>query len=158
MIRIGQGYDIHRFIAGRPLVLGGYELKDAPRGLLGHSDADALVHAVIDAILGALALGDIGKWFPDTDEEWRGASGKKLMDHVLLALQTSGWRIVNVDSTVITQAPKLSPHIFEIRSSLAGLLKINVENVSVKAKTKERLDAVGAGEALEAQAVVLMER
>ena len=157
MIRIGQGYDIHRFTAGRPLILGGYEVQEALRGLLGHSDADALVHAVIDAILGAMAVGDIGKWFPDTDEQWRGASGKQLMETIRLALHINGWHIVNVDSTVITQEPKLAPHIFEIRKSLASLLNVKIECVSVKAKTKEGLDAVGAGEALEAQAVVLLE-
>jgi len=158
MIRIGQGYDIHRFAAGRPLILGGYELMEAPQGLQGHSDADALVHAVIDAILGALAIGDIGNWFPDTDEQWRGASGKQLLDAVLTAVRINGWQIVNVDSTVITQAPKLAPHILAIRDSLSKLLEIDVSHVSVKAKTKEGLDAVGAGEALEVHAVVLMEK
>ena len=158
MIRIGQGYDIHRFAAGRPLILGGYELTDAPRGLQGHSDADALVHAVIDAILGALAIGDIGNWFPDTDEQWRGASGKQLLDAVLAAVRSNGWQIVNVDSTVITQSPKLAPRILAIRDSLSKLLEVDISRVSVKAKTKEGLDAVGAGEALEAHAVVLMEK
>ena len=158
MIRIGQGYDIHRFTTGRPLILGGYEVTEATQGLLGHSDADALVHAVIDAILGALAMGDIGKWFPDTDEQWRGASGKQLLDAVLTAIRISGWRIVNVDSTVITQAPKLAPHIWAIRDSLSKLLDIDIGCISVKAKTKEGLDAVGAGEALEVQAVVLLEK
>ena len=157
MIRIGQGYDIHRFTTGRPLILGGYEVKEAAKGLHGHSDADALVHAVIDAILGALALGDIGNWFPDTDDQWRGASGKQLLDAVLTAIRISGWRIVNVDSTVVTQSPKLAPHIWAIRDSLSKLLDVDISLVSVKAKTKEGLDAVGAGEALEAQAVVLLE-
>lgn len=158
MIRVGQGYDIHRFADGRPLWLGGCEIRGVTQGLLGHSDADALVHAVIDALLGALALGDIGQWFPDTDERWRGASGALLLGTVLADPRVSGWHVVNLDSTVITQRPKLSPHIGAIRASLAALLGVDETCVSVKAKTKEGLDAVGAGDALEAQAVILLER
>ncbi|MBP5641150.1 MAG: 2-C-methyl-D-erythritol 2,4-cyclodiphosphate synthase [Victivallales bacterium] len=157
MMRIGQGYDIHRFTAGRPLFLGGFEIPMAPKGLKGHSDADALVHAIIDAILGALALGDIGQWFPDSSSEWQGASGRRLIQEILRDERVRSWRIVNLDCTVITQSPKLSPHIINIRKSLAELLNVDVNGISVKAKTKEGLDAVGAGEALEAQAVILME-
>lgn len=157
-LRIGQGCDIHRFVSGRPLVLGGYTIPDAPNGLLGHSDADALTHAVIDAILGALALGDIGQWFPDTDPAWLGASGRKLLDVVLQDPRVAPWTILNLDSTIITQTPRLAPHISAIRQSLAGLLRISVDNVSVKAKTNEKLDAVGQSQALQTMAVVLLAR
>ena len=115
MLRIGQGYDIHRLVEGRPLLLGGYRIPDATLGLLGHSDADALVHAVIDAILGALALGDSGRWFPDTDPQWRGAAGETLLRRVLADERVRPWRLVNLDSTVITQTPRLAPHIDAIR-------------------------------------------
>ena len=155
MFRIGQGYDIHRFTEGRPLILGGCEIP-SPWGLAGHSDADALSHAVIDALLGALALGDIGQWFPDTDEAWLGASAKQLFEVLWADERFADWHIVNVDCTLVTQKPKLAQHIVAIRESLAVLLRCPVEAVSVKAKTKEHLDAVGAGEALEAQAVVML--
>ena len=158
MLRIGQGYDIHRLVEGRPLLLGGYRIPDATLGLLGHSDADALVHAVIDAILGALALGDIGRWFPDTDPQWRGAAGETLLRRVLADERVRPWRLVNLDSTVITQTPRLAPHIDAIRDRLAQLLDVPPAAVSVKAKAHERLDDIGAGLALEAHAVVLMER
>lgn len=157
LFRIGQGYDIHRFTMDRPLVLGGYQLPNQSQGLLGHSDADALTHAVIDAFIGALALGDIGQWFPDTDDTWKGAAGKRLVDALLDNPKVQGWTIVNMDTTIITQTPKLAPHIPNIRGELAKLFKTDLERVSVKAKTNEKLDDTGAGLALQAHAVILLQ-
>lgn len=157
MFRIGHGYDIHRFTNQRPLMLGGWNVPQAP-GLLGHSDADALVHATIDAILGALALGDIGQWFPDDDPQWLNASGQTLLQAVLSDDRVKPWRLVNLDSTLITQQPRLKPHILPIRASLANLLQAPLEAISVKAKTHEKLDDIGAGLALEAHVVLLLER
>ena len=156
-LRIGQGYDIHRLAEGRELWLGGVHIP-SPVGLVGHSDADALLHAVIDAVLGALALGDIGGWFPDTDETWRGADSKLLLRRVLEDERVAAWRLVNLDCTVIAERPKLMVHKEAIRASLAALFGCGVECVSVKAKTHERLDSLGAGEALSAIAVVLLEK
>lgn len=156
-LRIGQGYDIHRLAEGRELWLGGIRIA-SPVGLVGHSDADALLHAVIDAVLGALALGDIGGWFPDTDETWRGADSKMLLRRVLEDERVASWRLVNLDCTIIAERPKLMAHKEAIRSSLAALLGCDVSCVSVKAKTHEKLDSLGAGEALSAIAVVLLEK
>ena len=156
-LRIGQGYDIHRLTEGRELWLGGIRIA-SPVGLVGHSDADALLHAVIDAVLGALALGDIGGWFPDTDETWRGADSKMLLRRVLEDERVASWRLVNLDCTIIAERPKLMAHKEAIRSSLAALLGCDVSCVSVKAKTHEKLDSLGAGEALSAIAVVLLEK
>jgi len=159
MFRIGQGYDIHRLAEGRKFILGGYEIPTKDNiGLNGHSDADALIHAVIDALLGALALGDIGQMFPDTDEQWRGADSRQLLRFVLARPEFIGWRIVNLDTSVIAQAPKLAPHIVAIRQSLANILGCPLDCVSVKAKTNERLDAVGRKEAVAVQAVILLEK
>ena len=157
--RIGQGYDIHRLVPGRRLVLGGVEIATAEGvGLLGHSDADALLHAIIDAVLGALALGDIGQWFPDDSPEFAGASSRDLLVRVLSDERLTGVRLVNLDCTVIAQRPKLMPYIPLIRKSIANLFGVSSEQVSVKAKTNEGLDAVGCGEAIVAQAVILFER
>jgi len=156
-LRIGQGYDIHRLAEGRDLWLGGIRIP-SPVGLVGHSDADALLHSVIDAVLGALALGDIGGWFPDTDETWRGADSKQLLLRVLEDERVAKWRLVNLDCTVIAERPKLMAHKEAIRASLADLFGCDKDCVSVKAKTHEKLDSLGAGEALSAIAVVLLEK
>ena len=157
MLRIGLGSDLHCREEGRPLVLGGVHLP-CEWGLKGHSDADALLHAVIDAILGALALGDIGGWFPDTDPRWKGADSRQLLKTVLDDPRVKEWQIVNVDSIITTEKPKLAPHIMDIRRSLAACLEIPPEQVSVKAKTNEKQDAIGAGLALAVQAIVLLEK
>ena len=156
-LRIGQGYDIHRLAEGRELWLGGVRIP-SPVGLVGHSDADALLHAVIDAVLGALALGDIGGWFPDTDETWCGADSKQLLLRVLTDERVATWKLVNLDCTIIAERPKLMAHKEAIRASLAALFGCDVTCVSVKAKTHEKLDSLGAGEALSAIAVVLLEK
>ena len=153
-MRIGQGYDIHRLVEGRPLVLGGVSIPYA-KGLLGHSDGDVLLHALIDAILGATADGDIGSHFPDTDDRWRNADSAELLASLLD--NARGWRIVNVDLTVVAEAPRLAPHRGEIRKRIASLLGIDVDAVSVKAKTNEGLDAVGEGRAIACFAAVLLE-
>ncbi len=155
--RIGYGYDSHRFEPGRPLKLGGVTIPH-PKGLAGHSDADALIHAVIDAVLGAAALGDIGSHFPDTDERWRGADSAQLLAAVMTEIKSNGWRIGNVDCTVICERPKLRGHIDAIRRRLAELLECPVDAVSVKGKTNEGLDAVGEGRALAVHAVALIEK
>lgn len=156
-LRIGQGYDIHRLVEGRELWLGGVHIPSSI-GLLGHSDADALLHAVIDAVLGALALGDIGGWFPDTEEAWRGADSRELLRKVLEDKRVASWQLVNLDCTVIAERPKLVPYKEAIRASLAELFGCEIERISVKAKTHEKLDSLGAGAALSAIAVVLLEK
>ena len=156
-LRIGQGYDIHRLAEGRELWLGGVRIP-SPIGLVGHSDADALLHAIIDAVLGALALGDIGGWFPDTDEAWRGADSKMLLRRVLEDERVVAWRLVNLDCTIVAERPKLMAYKEAIRASLAALFGCDITCVSVKAKTHEKLDSLGAGEALSAIAVVLLEK
>ena len=156
MMRIGYGYDSHRFADGRRLVLGGVEIPQA-RGLAGHSDADVLIHALIDALLGAAARGDIGLHFPDTDSAWEGADSAKLLEVVVAELAEAGFRVGNVDATVICESPKLRPHIEAIRGRLAGILGVDVLRVSVKGKTNERMDDVGAGLGIEAHCVALLE-
>ena len=156
-LRIGQGYDIHRLAEGRELWLGGVRIP-SPIGLVGHSDADALLHAIIDAVLGALALGDIGGWFPDTDETWRGADSKMLLRCVLEDERVAAWRLVNLDCTIVAERPKLMAYKEAIRTSLAALFGCDITCVSVKAKTHEKLDSLGAGEALSAIAVILLEK
>lgn len=153
--RIGSGYDSHRFAPGRKLVLCG-QVIDHPAGLLGHSDADAPVHALIDAILGALAMGDIGRLFPDNDPAYKDADSIKLLEEVLRRID--GWEVGNADLTIVTEKPKLAPFIDVMRQTLADALKIDVSRISIKAKTAEKLGPVGAGEALEAYAAVLMIR
>lgn len=155
-MRIGFGYDSHRFAEGRRLVLGGVEFP-GEIGLDGHSDADALIHAVIDALLGAAALGDIGSHFPDTDDKWKGADSAKLLEATVAELAAAGHRVVNVDATVICEQPKLGPRIGDIRERLAALLGVDTASVSVKGKTNERMDAVGAGVGLAVHAVALID-
>lgn len=155
--RIGHGYDVHKLTEGRKLILGGVEIPHT-LGLLGHSDADVLTHAVMDAMLGALALGDIGQHFPDTDPKYQGADSLKLLYHVNGLIQRKGWRIGNVDATLLAQAPKLAPHIPQMRQNLAKQLGCDVEQVSVKATTEERLGFTGAEQGMAAHCVVLLER
>jgi 2-C-methyl-D-erythritol 4-phosphate cytidylyltransferase/2-C-methyl-D-erythritol 2,4-cyclodiphosphate synthase len=159
--RIGEGWDTHQLVEGRPLVLGGVTIPPTPqfsKGLLGHSDADALCHAITDALLGAAALGDIGKHFPDTDPRFRGADSTLLLKHTAALVREQGWQIGNVDSTVIAQAPKLAPFIDAMRKNLSEALGLDIAQVSVKAKTAEKMGPVGEGLAMEAQAVVLLLR
>ena len=153
--RVGQGFDVHALVPGRRLVLGGVDLA-APQGLLGHSDADVLTHAVIDALLGAAALGDIGALFPDTDERHRGADSLVLLARALEQVRGQGWRIANVDCTVIAQQPKIAPHVAAMRAALAGVLQIGVDAVSIKGKTTEWLGFTGRGEGIAALAVVAL--
>ncbi len=155
-MRIGQGFDIHALTEGRKLIVGGVTIP-YERGLLGHSDADVLLHAICDALIGAAALGDIGKHFPDTDPRYAGIDSRKLLREVVLFLQSRGYRVVNVDSTVIAQAPKLAPYILAMRENIAADLGIAVDDVNVKAKTAERMGAVGRGEGMIAEAVVLIQ-
>ena len=155
-MRIGFGYDSHRFAEGRRLVLGGVEFP-GERGLDGHSDADALLHAVIDALLGAAALGDIGSHFPDDDPTWKGADSAKLLEAVVAEVADAGYRVVNVDATVVCERPKLRPKIDAIRARIAALLGVDVSAVSVKGKTNERMDDTGAGVGLAANVAVLLE-
>jgi len=156
MIRIGIGNDTHRLVAGRPLVLGGVHIA-SDRGAEGHSDADALAHAIADAILGALCEGDIGVHFPDRDPHWAGANSLELLSRVMWLAKERGLHVVNVDSTVLLETPKLRPYVEAMRENIANVLGIDAGCVSVKAKTGEGLDAVGQGLAVTAQAAVLME-
>jgi len=155
-LRIGQGWDVHRIAPGRPMILGGVAIE-CEFGLEGHSDADVLAHAITDAILGAMALGDIGMHFPDTDPQWRGCDSLVFLRHALKSAEEKGFRLVNVDSTVILERPKLKGYRDGIRARLAGALGLDVSRVSVKFKTAERVGPVGEGRAAEAQAVVLLE-
>lgn len=157
MIRIGHGYDVHRLVEGRRLILGGVEIQNGGIGLLGHSDADVLLHAVSDALLGAAALGDIGKHFPDTDEKYKGADSLELLRQVGKLLQKNGYSINNIDSTVLAQAPKLAPYIEEMRSNIAGVLGIDINAVSVKATTEEGLGFTGEKLGIAAHAVCIIE-
>lgn len=154
-IRIGEGWDIHALVPGRKLILGGVAIP-FERGLLGHSDADALLHAITDALLGAAGLGDIGKHFPDTDPRFQGADSMLLLIEAARRVRGEGWQIGNIDSTVIAQSPKLSPHIDDMRAAIARALDLAAQQVNVKAKTAERLGPVGEGSAIEARAVVLL--
>lgn len=153
--RIGEGWDIHQLVEGRKLILGGVEIPHT-KGLLGHSDADALLHAITDALLGAAALGDIGTHFPDTDAQFKGADSGVLLTEAARRVRAKGYAIGNVDSTVIAQAPKLMPHMPAMRARIAELLDISVDQVNVKAKTAEKMGPVGEGLAMEARAVVLL--
>jgi 2-C-methyl-D-erythritol 2,4-cyclodiphosphate synthase len=154
-LRIGEGWDTHALVPGRRLVLGGVEIP-CQRGLLGHSDADVLLHAITDALIGAAGLGDIGRHFPDTDERFRGADSVELLREAVRRVREAGWNLVNVDSTVVAQAPKLAPHIEPMRSRIAEALGVAAAQVNVKAKTAERLGPVGMGQSIEARAVVLL--
>ncbi len=156
-LRVGHGYDVHRLVEGRALILGGVTVP-FDRGLLGHSDADVLTHAVMDALLGAAALGDIGKLFPDSDAAYAGADSIALLERVTALLREHGWQVGNVDATVVAQAPKLAPYIPEMRRRLAEAMGLDVDCVSVKATTEERLGFTGSGEGMAAHAVALIER
>lgn len=156
-IRIGQGYDVHQLVEGRDLILGGVKIP-FEKGLLGHSDANALLHAITNAVLGAAALGDIGKLFPDTAAENKDADSRFLLREAYKAVQAQGWQVVNVDSTIIAQQPKLRPHINAMRANIAEDLGIDMACVNVKGKTNEKLGYLGRMEAIEAQAAVLLAR
>lgn len=155
--RIGQGYDIHRLVEGRPLVIGGVVVEH-DRGPLGHSDGDALTHAIIDAILGAASLGDIGRHFPPSDPAWKDVESISLFNRVLTMIQDFGFDIGNIDSTVILERPKLSPHIDKMRANIARSLNIDISQVSIKAKTNEGMNELGMGEAIAAMACVILFR
>ena len=154
--RIGEGWDTHALVPGRRLVIGGVVIP-FHLGLLGHSDADVLLHAITDALLGAVALGDIGTHFSDTDERWRGADSWKLLQATGGLVQAAGWHINNIDSTVIAQAPKLAPFMGAMRERVAAALQMDLNQVNIKAKTAEKLGPVGSGQAIEARAVVLLQ-
>lgn len=154
-MRIGHGYDVHKLVAGRKLILGGVEIPHET-GLLGHSDADVLAHAVMDALLGAAALGDIGQHFPDTDPAYAGADSLALMKQVARILAENGWAVGNVDATILAQAPKLAPHIPQMRANMAAALGVDIAQVSVKATTEEHLGFTGAKEGMAAHAVALL--
>ena len=156
-LRVGEGWDIHALVEGRPLVLGGVRIEHS-HGLLGHSDADALLHAITDALLGAAGLGDIGRHFPDTDAAFHGADSHALLAEAARRVGAAGWAIVNVDSTIVAQAPKMAPHIAAMRARIAQALGIDAADVNVKAKTAEKMGAVGEGRAIEARAVCLLQR
>lgn len=155
--RIGHGSDVHRLVEGRPLIIGGVEVA-SDLGADGHSDADVLLHAVTDAVLGALALGDIGSHFPNSDPRWKDAASSVFLAHAVSLAREKGFMVANLDTTVHLEAPKLRPHIDAMRANLAGLLATAIENVSVKAKTGEAVDAVGTRKALRADAVILLEK
>lgn len=154
-IRVGQGYDVHQLVENKQLILGGVHIPFA-KGLLGHSDADALLHAITDALLGAAGLGDIGTHFPDTAAEFHNADSRVLLRHAYAEVQKLGWQLINVDSTIIAQQPKLNPHIAAMRQNLAADLKLPEQNINIKAKTNEKLGYLGRMEGIEAQAVVLL--
>lgn len=156
-MRIGQGYDIHKLVPERDLILGGVKIP-YEKGLLGHSDADVLVHAIIDAIFGAIADSDIGRHFPDTDPKFKGADSIMLLKEAGKILKNKGYKIINIDSAIIAQAPKLAPHADFMRKNIADALSILFEDVSVKAKTNEGMDSAGRKEAIQAQAVILIDK
>lgn len=156
-MRIGHGYDVHRLVEGRKLILGGVDIP-WEKGLLGHSDADVLLHAISDAILGAIAEGDIGKHFPDTDPRYKGADSLKLLAHVMALADGKGYRLGNMDATIVAQRPKLAPHIPRMRENIAAVLYADLDRVNVKATTTEELGFAGRGEGIAAYAVVLMEK
>ncbi len=154
-MRIGQGYDVHRLVEGRKLILGGVEIP-FELGLLGHSDADVLTHAIMDALLGAAGMGDIGRHFPDTDPEYAGADSLKLLAAVVGKLSGAGWKIGNVDSTIVAQRPKLAPYLEQMQKNLASVMGIQPDQVNVKATTEEKLGFTGSGEGMAAQAIALL--
>lgn len=154
-IRIGEGWDTHALVVGRKLILGGVEIPHS-HGLLGHSDADALLHAITDAVLGAAGLGDIGRHFPDTDPQFAGADSRVLLAEAVRRVHAAGWRVGNVDATIVAQAPKMAPHIPAMVECLAGCLGVAPAQVNVKAKTAEKMGPVGEGRAIEARAVCLL--
>ena len=154
-MRVGLGYDVHKLVEGRKLIIGGVNVPHE-KGLLGHSDADVLIHAVMDSILGALALGDIGKHFPDTDEKYKGADSMKLLEFVYNLINEKGYGIDNIDCTIIAQSPKMAPHIQNMRENIAKALNTSIENINVKATTEEGLGFTGAKEGIAAQSICLL--
>lgn len=156
-MRIGHGYDVHKLVEGRKLIIGGVEIPHT-LGLLGHSDADVLLHAISDAILGACAMGDIGGMFPDTDEKWKGADSLELLKAVVERINNAGYYVENIDSTIIAQKPKMKDYIFDMRKNIASACSIDVDCVSVKATTEEKLGFTGRQEGISAHAVVLVDR
>lgn len=154
-MRVGLGYDVHKLVEGRKLIIGGVNVPHE-KGLLGHSDADVLIHAVMDSILGALALGDIGKHFPDTDEKYKGADSMKLLEFVYNLINEKGYGIGNIDCTIIVQSPKMAPHIQNMRANIAKALNTSIENINVKATTEEGLGFTGAKEGIAAQSICLL--
>lgn len=156
-MRVGMGYDVHKLVEGRKLILGGVEIP-YEKGLLGHSDADVMLHAVMDALLGAAALGDIGLHFPDTDPKYKGASSIKLLENVGGLLEENGYVIENIDATIIAQRPKMRPHIDQMRENMAKALKIDVDQINVKATTEEGLGFTGSGEGISSQAICAIEK
>lgn len=156
-MRIGMGYDVHKLTENRKLILGGVEIP-YEKGLLGHSDADVLLHAIMDALLGAGALGDIGKHFPDTDEKYKGISSIRLLEHVAGLLEEHGFIVENIDATIIAQRPKMRPHIDQMRENIAAALQIELDQINVKATTEEGLGFTGNGDGISAQAVCLLEK
>lgn len=154
-MRIGHGYDVHRLVEGRKLILGGVEIP-YEKGLLGHSDADVLVHAIMDAILGAAALGDIGRHFPDTDEKFKGADSLKLLKEVKKLIELKGYSLSNIDATIIAQKPKLMPYIEKMRENISKTLNINIDDINIKATTEEGLGFTGSGDGISAHAVALL--
>ena len=154
-IRIGNGYDIHQLAEGRPLILGGINIPHE-LGLLGHSDADVLTHSIMDALLGALSLGDIGHYFPPSDPKWKGADSTILLEQVLKIVSSQGWKIGNIDSTIVAEQPKLKPHLKSMRDALAQTMAIEIDQISIKATTNERLGPIGREEGICAYAVVLL--
>ena len=155
--RIGEGWDVHALVPGRKLILGGVEIAHTA-GLLGHSDADVLLHAITDAVLGAAGLGDIGRHFPDTDAQFKGADSAVLLAEAMRRVRERGWELVNVDCTIVAQAPKLAPHMAAINASVAQALGVQADQVNVKAKTAEKLGPVGMGQSMEARAVALLKK
>ncbi|WP_291926806.1 2-C-methyl-D-erythritol 2,4-cyclodiphosphate synthase [Limnohabitans sp.] len=156
-IRIGEGWDVHALVPGRQLILGGVVIPHTT-GLLGHSDADVLLHAITDAVLGAAGLGDIGRHFPDTDTQFKGADSSVLLQEAMRRVRAQGWELVNVDSTIVAQAPKLAPHMAAINAGVAKALGVSLDQVNVKAKTAEKLGPVGMGQSIEARAVALLKK
>lgn len=156
-IRIGEGWDVHALVPGRQLILGGVKIPHT-MGLLGHSDADVLLHAITDAVLGAAGLGDIGRHFPDTYAQFKGADSSVLLQEAMRRVRAQGWELVNVDSTIVAQAPKLAPHMAAINAGMAKALGVSLDQVNVKAKTAEKLGPVGMGQSIEARAVALLKK
>lgn len=154
-MRIGLGYDVHKLTKDRKLIIGGVEIP-YDKGLLGHSDADVLIHAIMDSILGALALGDIGKHFPDTDEKYKGANSMKLLEYVHNLITSKGYKIGNIDSTIIAQSPKMAPHIESMRKNISKVLNTDIDNINIKATTEEGLGFTGAKQGIASQSICLL--
>ena len=156
-LRIGNGYDLHILVEGRDLILGGVKIDHA-KGLLGHSDADVLTHAIMDALLGALSLGDIGHYFPPTDDRWKGADSLKLLDQVYQLVKSKGWQLVNLDSVILAERPKMKPHLPAMREKIAAVMGVDPETIGIKATTNEKQDSVGSEQSIAVHAVVLLEK